>query len=219
MKQTNSKKIAVKTARLLIEIGAVSFRFDPPYTYTTGMKSPLYLDNRMVMSFPEVRRKIVNLYIETIKEHIGIEHVDCVSATASAAIPHGAWIAGKLNLPMVFVRPTTKAYGKGNKMEGYMKKGSDVIIIEDHISTAASVAGNAQTIRELGGNVKYCVATTTYETGISKKNLQDAHITLFTLTNGRTIVEEAYKKKLLTKEQRHSVDQWFENPEKWASSP
>lgn len=208
-------KIAIKTARLLLRIGAVSFRFNPPYVFTTGLKSPIYLDNRMVMSFPDVRRHIVNLYIHVIKEHIRKGEIDYVSATATAAIPHGAWIAGKLNLPMVFVRPTTKSYGKGNKVEGYLKKGSSVVIIEDHVSTGASIANNAYAIRELGGKVKYCIATTTYETKKSRELLKQAAITLFTLTTGKIIAYEAFKKHLITNEQKKSVDCWLDDPEKW----
>src|SRR5437870_2558233 len=103
--------IARKAANLLLSIQAVTFRFDPPYTYTSGLKSPIYLDNRLVMSFPKVRDQIINLYILTIKNKIGLKNINYISATATAAIPQGSWVADKLKLPMVFVRPTTKTYG------------------------------------------------------------------------------------------------------------
>jgi len=212
----NKKEIAIKTALLLIKINAVSFRYNPPFVFTTGIKSPIYLDNRIVMSHPKERKKIVNYYIKILKENVGLENIDCISATASAAIPHGAWIAGKLNLPMIYVRPTTKTYGKGNKIEGVFAKKSRVVIIEDHISTATSIAGNAQSIRELGGLVKYCVATTTYETEISKKILLENKIQLFALTTGQTIVKEAYKMKIISENEKKGVDKWFQNPQKWS---
>ena len=141
------KNISKNVANLLLEIGAMTFRFDPPYTYTSGLKSPVYLDNRLIISYPDVRRQIIDYYVETIKSEIGINKVDWISATASAAIPHGAWVAERLNLPMVFVRPSTKTYGKGGKVEGFLKKGSHVLIVEDHISTAESVSDNANSIR------------------------------------------------------------------------
>ena len=210
-----NNNISKETAKILIKIGAVSFRFNPPFTFTSGLKSPIYLDNRIIMSHPKERRQIINFYIKIIKEKVHLDNVDCVSATASAAIPHGAWIAGKLNLPMVYVRPTTKSYGKGNKIEGYLKKGSRVVVIEDHISTAASVLNNASTIRKNGGKVKFCIATTTYETEISKKNLAKAKVKLFTLTTGKTIIKEAYKEGVLDKKEKKEIDRWFTNPSLW----
>lgn len=209
------QKVAEKTAELLLGIKAVTFRFDPPYTYTSGLKSPIYLDNRLVMSYPEVRNKIVNSYILVLKKKIGLSNIDYVSATASAAIPQAAFVATKLNLPMVFVRPTTKTYGKGNKVEGYLKQGSKVVIVEDHISMAVSVTGNAIAIRELKGKVKYCVATTTYETKKSEELLKENNINIISLTSGKIIIEQAFKKGLLTKKQKESVDSWFQDPPNW----
>jgi orotate phosphoribosyltransferase len=208
--------IAKEVGKLLLSIGAMTFRFDPPYVFTTGLKSPVYLDNRLVMSYPEVRKQIVDAYIQVIKKEIGIENVDCISATATAAIPQGAWVADRLNLPMVFVRPTTKSYGKETKVEGVFKKGANVLIIEDHISTAASVAGNAQAIRELGGIVTTCIATTTYETKKSEETLKENDVKLYPLTTGKLMVEIALEEDKITKEQKESIDTWFQNPPAWA---
>lgn len=208
--------IADKVATLLLKIKAMTFRFNPPYVFTTGLKSPVYLDNRLVMSHPEVRKKIINFYIEVLKSKIGLKNIDWISATATAAIPQGSFVAWKLNLPMVYVRPTTKTYGKGGKVEGFLKKGSKVVIIEDHITTAASVINNAQSIRELGGKVKYCITTTTYGSVKSEKELKESKIKLFPLTTGKKIVEIAYKKKILSKKQKEIVDLWFDDPPSWA---
>lgn len=208
--------IASKAASLLLSIKAVTFRFDPPYTYTTGLKSPVYLDNRVVMSYPKIRNQIIDYYIEVIKEKIGLSNVDWISATATAAIPHGTLVADRLNLPMVYVRPTTKSYGKGNKIEGYLKKGSNVVIIEDHITTANSVVNNAQTIREAGSTVKYCITTTTYETQKSQDELRENKIQLLPLTTGKTIIETAYKNGQITQKEKESIDLWFQDPPTWA---
>jgi orotate phosphoribosyltransferase len=209
---TSDKKIA----KLLLSIGAMTFRFDPPYVYTTGLKSPVYLDNRLVMSYPKVRKQVIDAYIDVIKSQIGLEHVDCISATATAAIPQGAWVAHKLNLPMVYVRPQTKSYGKGGKVEGTFKKGANILIIEDHITTAQSVAGNAQAIRELGGNVKFCVATTTYETQKSLELLKENKIKLIPLTTGKIIVQTALEEKRISQKEKESIDEWFKDPPAWA---
>lgn len=208
--------ISVGVAKLLLEIGAMTFRFNPPFTYTSGLKSPVYLDNRLVMSYPEVRDKIIEYYISTIKTNIGLNNVDWISATATAAIPQGCWIAEKLHLPMVFVRPTTKTYGKGGRVEGYLKRGTKVLIVEDHISTAESVKGNVESIRELGGIVEYCIATTTYETEKAKQNIKELNISLITLTTGKIIVETAYNTGKLSKDQKDKVDLWLNDPPEWA---
>lgn len=223
MNSVFDQKMAQEVAKLLLKIKAVTFQFDPPYTYTSGLKSPVYLDNRIVMSYPAIRTKIVDYYIQTIKKQIGLKNIDWISATATAAIPQGAFVANALKLPMVYVRPTTKlagsgkkSYGKGNKMEGYLKKGAKVVIIEDHISTATSVSDNAESIRDEGGKVQYCVACTTYETKLSADHLSEHKVKLFSLTNGKIIVETAFKHGELSKKEKESVDLWFSDPPNWA---
>lgn len=212
----DQRKIAQEVALILIKIGAVTFRFDPPYIFTSGLKSPIYLDNKIVMSYPKERERIINSYMTVIKKLIGLKNVDYISATATAAIPQGAWIAQKLKLPLVFVRPTTKSYGKGNKLEGHLKKGSKVVIIEDHISTATSLIGNAQTVRELGGKVKFCVSTTNYESQKFKEKIKENSLKVISLTTGKIIVEEAYKKGIINNKQKQLIDLWFEDPVNWA---
>lgn len=202
-------------AKLLLDIKAVTFRFNPPYIYTTGLKSPIYLDNRLVMSHPKVRQQIIDAYIEIIKRHIGIENVEWISATATAAIPMGAWIAQSLNLPLVYVRSSVKGHGKENQMEGYIKKGSKVLLVEDHISTASSVLINADAIRQAGGEIIGCVATTTYETQKAKQNLEVAGITLWTLTTGKIILKAAAKTGMLNLNEKKSVLSWFADPPRW----
>lgn len=211
-----TEQISKETAKILFKINAVSFRFDPPFIYTSGLKSPVYLDNRIIMSHPDERTKIIEFYIYLIKERIGLKNVDYISGCATAAVPQASWIAGKLHLPMVYVRPTTKTYGKGNKLEGYLEKGSKVVIIEDHISTATSVENNAKTIIEHGGSVESCIATTTYETQQSKEVISKLGIPLYTLTTGRIIVQEAVREGLLNNEEKEKVMLWFKAPQSWA---
>lgn len=215
--------IADKTAQLLIEINAFTFRFNPPYTYTSGMKSPIYIDNRLIMSYVDIRKIFIDYYLEVIKNKIGLSNINWISATATTAIPVGAWIADRLRLPLVFVRPSTrqagqgkKSYGKENKMEGYLKKGSRVLIVEDHISSATSAVDNAECIREQGGIVDYCISSSTYQTEASCELLRDHKIKLFVLTSGRLIAESAFAYGQITKKQKESVDLWFSDPPSWA---
>ncbi|NCN58794.1 orotate phosphoribosyltransferase [Candidatus Roizmanbacteria bacterium CG22_combo_CG10-13_8_21_14_all_38_20] len=208
--------LAEEISRLLFKINAVSFKFDPPYTFTSGLKSPIYLDNRLIISYPEVRKQIIDYYVQVIKDDIGLDNVDWISGTATAAIPHAAFIANELNLPMVYVRSVAKKHGKGEQIEGYLKKESKVVVIEDHISTGKSSIDNALSIRAEGGIVEYCLATTTYETDISQQNFEKAKVKLITLTTGRLIAETAFKEGLISKKEKESVDLWFEDPPAWA---
>lgn len=208
--------ISNDVSKLLLEINAVSFRFDPPFTYTTGMKSPIYLDNRIVMSYPKVREKIVSFYVKKIKEQVKLKNVEWIAGTATAAIPHASFIASQLKLPLVYVRPTTKSYGKGNQVEGYIKKGSKVLIVEDHISTASSVIETTRAVRAVGGKVDYCIATTTYETPMSKDNIKKSKLKLIALTTGKNIVETALEQKYISSDQKKIIDDWFADPKGWA---
>lgn len=223
MEEIYNSLISDRTAQLLIKIHALSFRFDPPYTYTSGLKSPIYIDNRLTMSYVRIRKIFIDYYVEVIKKRIGLKNIDWISATATTAIPMGAWVADRLKLPMVFVRPTTKLagqgrklYGKGNKMEGYLKKGSKVVIIEDHISSATSAVDNAECIRENGGEVKFIISSSTYQTKSSRDLLHAHNVTLIALTSGRLIAESAFAHGQLTKQQKESVNLWSDDPPSWA---
>ncbi|OGK21938.1 orotate phosphoribosyltransferase [Candidatus Roizmanbacteria bacterium RIFCSPHIGHO2_02_FULL_37_13b] len=210
-----NKIISQQTAQILIDINAVSFRFDPPFTFTSGLKSPIYLDNRLVLSYPKERKQIVDFYLQIIKTEVGLDKIDYISGTASAAIPQASLVAAALELPLVYVRPSTKSYGKGNKLEGFLKKSSRVLIIEDHISTATSVVNNAQTVREQGGEVVACIATTTYETEASISLLKENDIKFYTLTTGKIIVAQAYQSGKLTKDEKESIELWLKSPKDW----
>jgi orotate phosphoribosyltransferase len=207
-----------KIAKILLNIKAVTFRFDPPYTYTSGLKSPIYLDNRLVMSYPDQRKIVIDAYIKAIKEQIGLDNVESISATATAAIPQGAWIAHRLKLPLVYARNSTKKHGKEQKIEGHLKKGKKVLIVEDHISTGQSAVDNANAVRDSGANVEYCISTTTYETQKSIDNFKNNNIKLIHLTTGKIIIKTAFESKLLSKEEKDRVDLWFQNPTKWAKN-
>ena len=205
-----------KIAKLLLEIQAVTFRFNPPYTYTSGLRSPIYLDNRLIISYPTVREKVIGYYVGLISESIGLKNVDWISGTATAAIPHAAFIADRLDLPMVYVRSSAKKHGKGEQIEGYLKKRAKVLIIEDHISTGVSSIGNAKAIREAGGIVEHCVATTSYETEKSVESFKDADINLHYLVSGKQIVDVALQERVLSQGEKESVDLWFDDPPAWA---
>ena len=213
-----SDKHAAALADILFKLKGVTFRFNPPYTYTSGIRSPIYTDNRIIMSHPKERTKVVDMYVDIIKKKIGLKNVNCISATATAAIPHGAWVADRLKLPLVYVRPSSKKYGKGNKMEGYLPKNAKVVVIEDHISTAGSVGNNVSTIKKLGGRVKFVITSTTYNTKESEKVLRSNNVILFALSSGEKIVDEAIRQKIISKDKKETVLDWLKDPAKWTKN-
>ncbi len=204
-----------KIAELLLDVSAMSFRFDPPFTYTSGLKSPVYLDNRLIISYPHKRNILIESYLKVIDKEVGIKNIDWISATATAAIPLGAWIADRLDLPMVYVRSSLKGHGKENKMEGHIKADSRVLVIEDHISSANSMIDNINTIRENGGIVQYCMATTTYEMQESLDNIESAEVPVLTLTTGKKLIEVALDKGMINQKEKESIELWFHNPKEW----
>jgi len=209
------KTIAQKTAEHLLDIKAIMLRPNKPFRYTSGILSPVYIDNRIIISYPKIRQKIISYYIKTIKEKIGIANAQLVSGTAMAAIPHAAFISQKLNLPMVFVRDTKKGHGRQNKIEGIVEKNQKTIIIEDHISTGGSTIGNIKAIRASGGKVKYAIATTTFLMKKAENNFKKAKIKVFTLTDINEIIKIAIQRKTIKKEDKAVIVQWSKNPPAW----
>ena len=210
-----NKDIRQKTAELLLGIKAISIRPHKPFKYTSGILSPIYIDNRIVMSFPKVRGKIIDFYIKIIDEKIGLDKVDLLSGTATAAIPQTAFIGQKLNLPMVYVRDTRKGHGRENQIEGRVKKGQKIVIIEDHISTGGSLVGNAKAIRAAGGKVKYAIATTTFLMKKAETGFKKGKIKVFCLTDFKKIIDVAIKKKYLKEEDKELVLKWAEDSKNW----
>ena len=211
-------KIAKKVSKLLLDIKAVTINTKKPYRFTSGILSPMYTDNRLVMSFPKVRATIIDYYVWAIKEKIGLKKVEVLSGTATAAIPHTAFIASKLNLPMVYVRSSKKEHGKENQVEGIFKKDSKILIIEDLISTGKSSNQNAGAIRELGGVVTGCLATTTSTKNAFVQTFQDMKVPLFTLTNALVTVATAAEEGYITEKEKKMVEAFFEDAKNWGKN-
>ena len=155
--QRNARKIA----RLLLDIGAVSLRPEEPFVWSSGWKSPIYCDNRLTMSFPEVRSQIADMFAEEIRNrHADIE---VIAGVATGGIPHAAWVADRLKLPMVYIRDKAKGHGKQNQIEGLLKPGSKTVVIEDLISTGGSSLRAARAVQEAGGEVLSVAAIFSYD--------------------------------------------------------
>lgn len=205
--------IAEQIANDLLSIEAVSLSPDEPFTWASGLKSPIYCDNRVTMSYPEVRRAIANGLAEKIKQEF--PNAEVIAGTATAGIPHAAWVAELLDLPMVYIRSKPKDHGQGNQIEGRIKKGQKMVVIEDLISTGGSVLEAAQAAKKEGANVLGVAAIFTYELAKGKKNFETANMPLVTLTNYSTLIESALKENYINQEQLERLKKWRQDPENW----
>lgn len=201
--------------KILFDRDLVSFQFNPPYVFTTGLKSPIYIDNRLLISYPKERAFIIDEMVKLIEKTINLKDIDYISSTLSFSAPFGVLIAEALRLPLVLIREKQYAYGKKNTIEGSLQKGKKVLIIEDHMSTAAGVVQNTKAVREAGAEASDCIAITDFEVDVAQKNLKKAKITVHALAKGKNIVAEAIKRKKLSKKESEDLLEWFENPVKW----
>ena len=178
-----------KLAKDLLAIQAVALRPNDYFTWTSGIKSPIYCDNRITMSYPSIRREIAAGMVEVIKEKYPA--VEVIAGTATAGIPHAAWVSELLDLPMIYVRDSAKKHGKTNQIEGRVLEGQKVVIIEDLISTGLSSLKVAKALREAGAEVLGVVAIFSYELKKAQAAFEEAGVEYITLTNYPVLLEEA----------------------------
>lgn len=206
---TNAKEIA----KHLLDIKAVSLSPTAPFTWASGLKSPIYCDNRVTMSYPVVRRQIAQGLAQLIQETYG--EVDVVAGTATAGIPHAAWVAEILDLPMIYIRSSAKKHGKGNQIEGVLHEGQRVVVIEDLISTGGSVLEATDAVENAGGKVLGVAAIFTYELAQATKQFSDKNMAFTTLTQYSTLVEVARENGVISENELKLLMQWRENPQEW----
>lgn len=206
---TNEKKVAEQ----LLSIEAVSLNPTEPFTWASGMKSPIYCDNRITMSYPTVRRDIAKGLAELIKIHYPT--VEVIAGTATAGIPHAAWVAELLDLPMVYIRGKAKGHGKGNQIEGRVTPGQKMVVIEDLISTGGSVIEAAQAATSEGVQVLGVAAIFTYELPQGTLNFTENKIRLNTLTTYSALIETAFEKGVIDATEIALLKEWKKDPEHW----
>ncbi len=205
--------VEMSIAHELLAIKAVFLNPEEPFTWASGMKSPIYCDNRLTMSYPAVRKKIAQGLAEKIKATF--PDVQVIAGTATAGIPHAAWVAELLDLPMVYIRSKPKDHGKGNQIEGRITPGQKMVVIEDLISTGGSVLEACAAAENEGANVLGVAAIFTYELPKGKENFENATTPLVTLTNYSTLINVAQEEAYIRPEQKDLLSKWKENPENW----
>lgn len=205
-----------EVAKILLSINAVTLNPSEPYRYASGILSPIYCDNRLLMSYPEQRQKIRDSFA-TLIEDLGLKF-DVIAGTATAGIPHAAWLAEKLRKPMIYIRSKAKEHGKTNQVEGVLKEGQSVLVIEDLVSTGGSSVAAVDAVRQAGGDVIAVIAIFTYEMEKAKDKFVEAECPLFTLSNFSTLVNVAEQEGYVSEEQRNIILEWNKNPVDWGKS-
>ncbi|AKM18462.1 Orotate phosphoribosyltransferase [Geobacillus sp. 12AMOR1] len=202
-------------AAKLLEIGAVALQPNEPFTWSSGLKSPIYCDNRLTLAYPDVRRTIADGLAELIRTHF--PKADLIAGTATAGIPHAAWVSERLELPMCYVRSQAKAHGKGKQIEGKAEPGQRVVVIEDLISTGGSSLAAVRALKEAGCEVLGVAAIFTYGLDKAKQAFAEENLPAYTLTDYNTLIETAVRLGAVSEHDLATLRKWRENPEEWGS--
>ena len=204
-----NKSTAKKTAEVLLQINAIKLSPKNPFTWASGWKSPIYCDNRLVLSYPPVR----NYIKEEIAKNIEIEFgkPDVIAGVATGAIGIGALVAESLGLPFVYVRPEAKKHGRQNQIEGFIEKGQNVVVVEDLISTGKSSLVAVDALKAVDVNVKGMVAIFTYGFDVSKENFKTNNVNLFTLSNYESLLEQALDTNFIDQNELDILSKWNSN--------
>jgi orotate phosphoribosyltransferase len=197
----------------LLEIGAVSLEPNEPFTWSSGLKSPIYCDNRLTLAYPNVRSAIADGLAALIRTHF--PGAEVIAGTATAGIPHAAWVSERLGLPMCYVRSQAKGHGKGKQIEGKVDKGQKVVVVEDLISTGGSSLNAVRALREEGCQMLGVIAIFTYGLEKGKQAFAENNVEVHTLTDYDTLIETAVELGVVTEQDLATLRKWRENPEEW----
>jgi orotidine-5'-phosphate decarboxylase len=200
---------SVEIAKALLRIGVFVFRPQKPFTWVSGIKSPVYCDNRLILSYPDVRDRIIRCLVKGIKAHF--PEVDVIAGVATAGIPHAAWVARELGLPMIYVRQQAKEHGKENKIEGYFRRGHKIIVIEDLISTGKSAIEAVSALKEAGGHVLGVYSVFSYGLKQASHHFMEAQIPLFSLTRFEDLMAVAIEEGYVGAQDLYAIDDWRTN--------
>jgi orotate phosphoribosyltransferase len=204
---------AQQTAELLLQINAIKLNSKNPFTWASGWKSPIYCDNRIILSFPAVRNYIRDEFAKHIEEKFG--KPDVIAGVATGAIGIGILVAEAMGLPFVYVRPEPKKHGRQNQVEGFLQKGQNVVVVEDLISTGGSSLLAVEALRNEGANIKGMVAIFTYGFPVSKERFEATNLDVFTLSNYENLLQKAVDKQYVSENELETLRAWNANPAEW----
>lgn len=206
-------EISEKVAKYLLEIKAVKLNVTEPFTWASGLKSPIYCDNRRILSFPEVRNYVRKSLAQKVKEYY--PEAEVIAGVATGAIAHGVLAAEELDLPFVYVRSTQKEHGLGNQVEGHLPEGKKVVVIEDLVSTGQSSLAAVDALINAKVEVLGMIAIFTYGLENADENMKSAKCTLHTLTDFNTLIRQAVNMGVMHHSSLDSLEKWREDPKAW----
>lgn len=204
---------ALKVAEFLLQIKAIKLNPKDPFTWASGIKSPIYCDNRVTLSYPQVRTFIRQAYAESIIEHYG--KPDVIAGVATGGIAQGALVAQELGIPFIYVRSEAKSHGMGNQIEGYFEEGQKVVVIEDLLSTGGSSLKAVEALRDAKLDVRGLVAIFTYGFDVAHENFANAECPYVTLTDYDIMLDKALSSNLISKDDLNSLKEWKQAPNDW----
>ena len=210
----NNTDMAAQTAEFLLKVKAVKLNNEHPFTWASGRKSPIYCDNRVTLSYPEIRTFIRQRFSEIVTDQWG--DVDVIAGVATGGIAQGALVAQELGKPFVYVRSEQKSHGLTNQIEGEVHSGQSVVVIEDLVSTGKSSLIAVRALREKGCIVKGMAAIFTYGLQVAADNFKAEEVDLFTLTDYDTLVQVAQKHEYVRPQDFDSLAASRQNPERWS---
>lgn len=208
-----NKHTAKKTAEVLLQVNAIKLSPKVPFTWASGWKSPIYCDNRIILSFPPIRNYVRETMAKQIEKQYG--KPDAIAGVATGAIGIGMLVAEYLGLPFIYVRPDAKGHGRKNQIEGFIESGQNVVVVEDLISTGKSSLNAVNALKEAGINVKGMIAIFTYGFDVAAKNFEEANVFLQTLSNYENLLEQALDTNYISKSDLNLLAEWNTNPSTW----
>jgi orotate phosphoribosyltransferase len=208
-----NKEIARQTAEVLLQVNAIKLSPKEPFTWASGWKSPIYCDNRIILSFPPIRNYIRETMGKEIEKLYG--KPDVIAGVATGAIGIGMLVAEYLGLPFIYVRPEAKGHGRKNQIEGFAEAGQNVVVVEDLISTGKSSLNAIKALKEAHLHVKGMVAIFTYGFDVAFENFKKENITLHTLSNYDSLLEQALETNYISQKDLATLSVWNSNPSEW----
>ena len=214
MDETKFNNYQEDTAKILLDINAIKLSPNEPFLWASGWKSPIYCDNRIILSNPKIRNTIKKYLAKVMNKNF--DQPDAIAGVATGAIGIGMLVADYLDLPFIYVRPEAKKHGRKNQIEGEIEKGKKVIVIEDLISTGKSSIQAIRALKSYGLDVVGMIAIFTYEFSVSKDNFNREEINVKTLSNYSTLLRIAQKTQYISEIECKMLEKWNENPSSWS---
>lgn len=208
-----NKETAIKTAELLLQIKAIKLEPQHPFTWASGWKSPIYCDNRIVLSYPPIRNYIRENFARQIEELYG--KPDVIAGVATGAIGIGMLVAETMNLPFVYVRPEAKGHGRKNQIEGHLESGQTVVVIEDLVSTGNSSLNAIKALKEANVTIKGMLSIFSYGFKIAEENFKKEHTDFYSLSNYDQLIDTALKTNYINATEAETLKTWRQDPSNW----